>query len=85
MSLNLEGFGLQIGNRGTASDFTWTLGVAQGCNCRSILDAIASLIEAQRPELVLVLIEQELNSQTSLTQHGVSSTYFGHLMRNYGD
>ena len=60
-------------------------GVAQGCNCRSILDAIASLIEAQRPELVLVLIEQELNSQTSLTQHGVSSTYFGHLMRNYGD
>jgi len=24
--LNLEGFGLQIGNQGTASDFTWTLG-----------------------------------------------------------
>ena len=39
-------------------------GVAQGCNCRSILDAIAMLIEAQRPDLAMVLIEQELNSQT---------------------
>jgi len=39
-------------------------GVAQGCDCRSILDAIATLIEAQRPDLVMVLIEQELNSQT---------------------
>ena len=39
-------------------------GVAQGCNCRLILDAIASLIEAQRPDLAMVLIEQELNSQT---------------------
>jgi len=39
-------------------------GVAQGCDCRSILDAIALLIEAQRPDLALVLIEQELNSQT---------------------
>jgi len=27
------------------------------------LDAIATLIEAQRPDLALVLIEQELNSQ----------------------
>jgi len=41
-----------------------TLGVAQGCNRHSILDAIASLLEARRPDLVLVLIEQELNSQT---------------------
>jgi len=39
-------------------------GVGQGCNCRSVLDAIASLIEAQRADLVLVLIEHELNSQT---------------------
>ncbi len=40
-------------------------GVAQACNCRSILDAIASLLEAQRPDLALVLIEKELNAQTS--------------------
>ena len=39
-------------------------GVAQACDCRSILDAIATLIEAQRPDLAMVLIEQELNSQT---------------------
>jgi len=39
-------------------------GVAQGCNCRPILDTIATLLEAQRPDLALVLIEQELNSQT---------------------
>jgi len=39
-------------------------GVAQACDCRSILDAIASLIEAQRPDLAMVLIEQELNSRT---------------------
>jgi len=39
-------------------------GVAQGCNCRPILEAIATLIEAQRPDLAMVLIEQELNSQT---------------------
>ena len=39
-------------------------GVAQDCNCRPILDAIASLIRAQRPELAMLLIEQELNSQT---------------------
>jgi len=38
-------------------------GVAQGCDCRSILDAIAMLIEAQRPGLAMHLIEQELNSQ----------------------
>jgi len=41
----------------------WTLGSRQGCNCRSILDAIAMLIEAQRPGLAMHLIEQELNSQ----------------------
>ena len=39
-------------------------GVAHDGNCRPILDAIASLLEAQRPDLALVLIEQELNSQT---------------------
>jgi len=39
-------------------------GVAHACNCHSILDAIASLIEAQRPDLAMVLIEQELNPQT---------------------
>ncbi|MBL6744206.1 MAG: hypothetical protein ISP83_07505 [Candidatus Poseidonia sp.] len=39
-------------------------GVAQTCSCRSILDVIATLIEAQRPDLALALIEQELNSQT---------------------
>ena len=39
-------------------------GVAQACDCRSILDAIATLIDAQRPDLAMVLIEQELNSQT---------------------
>jgi len=38
-------------------------GVAQGCNCRSILDVIATLIEAQRPDLAMVLIEGEMNSQ----------------------
>jgi hypothetical protein len=40
------------------------LGIAQGCNCRSILDAIATLIEAQRPDLAMDPIEKELNSQT---------------------
>ena len=39
-------------------------GVAQGCNYRIILDAIALLIEAQRPDLAMVLIEKELNTQT---------------------
>jgi len=39
-------------------------GVGQGCNCRSILETIATLIEAQRSDLAMVLIEQELNSQT---------------------
>jgi len=38
-------------------------GVAQGCNCRSILEAIASLLEAHRPDLAIVLIEHELNSR----------------------
>jgi len=38
-------------------------GVAQGCDCRSILDTIATLIDAQRSDLAMVLIEQELNSQ----------------------
>ena len=35
-------------------------GVAQTCNCLSILNAIASLVEARRPDLALVLIEQDL-------------------------
>ena len=39
-------------------------GVAQGCDCRSILDAIGTLIEAQRPDLAMILVKQELNSQT---------------------
>ena len=39
-------------------------GVAQACDCRSFLDTIATLIEAQRPDLAMILIEQELNSQT---------------------
>ena len=39
-------------------------GVAQACNCRSILDAIAMLIEAQRSGLAMILIEHELNPQT---------------------
>ena len=39
-------------------------GVAQGCNCRSILDAIGTLIEAQRPDLAMILVKQELSSQT---------------------
>jgi len=38
-------------------------GVAQACSCRSILDVIATLIEAQRPDLAMVLIEGEMNSQ----------------------
>ena len=38
-------------------------GVAQTCNCRPILYAIATLIEAQRPDLALVLIEQEVISR----------------------
>lgn len=38
-------------------------GVAQTCSCRSILDVIATLIEAQRTDLAMVLIEQELNFQ----------------------
>lgn len=33
-------------------------GVAQACNCRSILDVIATLIEAQRPDLALLIVEQ---------------------------
>ena len=39
-------------------------GVAQGCNCHSILDTIATLIDAQRPDLAMVLIEEELKTQT---------------------
>jgi len=39
-------------------------GVGQGCDCRSILDAIGTLIEAQRPDLAMVVIEEELNPQT---------------------
>ena len=39
-------------------------GVEQVCSCRSIQEAIASLIKAKRPDLALVLIEHELNSQT---------------------
>jgi len=39
-------------------------GVGRGCNCRSILDAIAALIEAKRPDLAMVLIEGEIKSQT---------------------
>ena len=39
-------------------------GVAQACNCRSILDAIATLIHAQRTDLAIIVIENELNSQT---------------------
>ena len=31
-------------------------GVAQTCNCRPILDAIATLIEIERPDLALALI-----------------------------
>ena len=46
-------------------------GVAQGCNCRSILDVIATLIEAQRHDLALVLIEQELYYQTRPTLSGL--------------
>ena len=38
-------------------------GVPHACNYRSILNAIASLIEAQRPDLVMVLIEQEPDSE----------------------
>ena len=34
-------------------------GVAQNCNCHPILDAIAFLIEAQRTDLAMVLIEGE--------------------------
>jgi len=39
-------------------------GVAQGCNCRPILDAIAMLIEAQRSDLPMIPVKQELNPQT---------------------
>ena len=49
----------------------WTLGSGQGCNCRPILKAIASLIEVQRPDLAIVLIEQELYYQTRTTQSGL--------------
>ena len=46
-------------------------GVAQSCNCHSILDAIASLLEAQRTDLALVRIDQELNYQTRTTLSGL--------------
>jgi len=36
-------------------------GVAQDCNCRQILAAIAMLIEAQRPDLAMILVENELD------------------------
>ena len=49
-----------MGTHATGDGVLW--GVAQGCDCRSILDAIALLIEAQRPDLAMHLIEQELNS-----------------------
>jgi hypothetical protein len=39
-------------------------GVAPPCKCRTILDVIATLIEAQHPDLPMVLIRNELNSQT---------------------
>ena len=47
----------------------WPWGVGHACNCRSILKAIASLIEADLSDLAMVLIEQELNSQTSPRAH----------------
>ena len=41
-------------------------GVVKPCKCRIILDAIASLIEAQRLDRVIALIEEELISQNNL-------------------
>ena len=38
--------------------------VDQPCNCRSILNAIVLLLKGQRPDSAMVLIDQELNSQT---------------------
>ena len=51
-----RGFGLSEGSG------RW--GVAQGCDCRTVLEVIAMLIEVRRSDLALVLIEHELNSQT---------------------
>ena len=34
-------------------------GVARDCNCRTVLEVIATLIEAQRPDLAMVFIERE--------------------------
>ena len=59
-----EGSPWQSGHVSWQREASGRWGVAQGCDCRSILDAIATLIEAQRTDLALVLIEQELNSQT---------------------
>ena len=42
-------------------------GVGQACEFRSILDVIATLIEAQRPDLAMILIEGEMNSQKKPT------------------
>ena len=39
-------------------------GGVQPCNCSSILSAFASLIEKQRLDLAMALVEYELNSQT---------------------
>jgi len=35
-------------------------GVAQGCNCQHMLSAIASLIRAQRYEMALAILDNEL-------------------------
>ena len=35
-------------------------GVAQGCNCQHMLNAIASLIRAQRYEMALTILDNEL-------------------------
>ena len=52
-------------NRGLGlSEGSGRWGVAQGYDCRSILDAIGTLIEAQRPDLAMILVKQELSSQT---------------------
>jgi hypothetical protein len=56
--------GFQNNHCDIASNFTWTLGAAKSCNCSSILDAIATLIESQRLDLAIVFIKKELNSQT---------------------
>ncbi len=49
-------------------------GVAQGCNCRPILESVALFLIAQRPEMALLVIEQELHFRSGRQYTNATNT-----------